>query len=221
MRNKFLGIALLLSLGCAQSPKVDNKVEAKYPAHWWKGLSSSQKKSWEISPDSVEPPQVILSKRNELGLLSNFAATPFKLDGKKYASVEGFWQATKYPEDSTDPRSQWADWPHTRQEVENMTAFEAKKAGGFASHLMEKKDWPYVTYRNRKLIYRIQKKSEFYKLIKRAMAAKLEQNPSVFKVLCATRGLQLLPDHNQGSNPPPAWQYHKIWEDLRRQHCPE
>ena len=41
---------------------------------------------------------MILSKRNELGILSNFAATPFTLYGKRYASVEGFWQMMLYPE---------------------------------------------------------------------------------------------------------------------------
>jgi len=35
---------------------------------------------------------------NELGLLSNFAPTPFVFHGQRYASVEGFWQMMKYPE---------------------------------------------------------------------------------------------------------------------------
>jgi predicted NAD-dependent protein-ADP-ribosyltransferase YbiA (DUF1768 family) len=30
-------------------------------------------------------------------LISNFAATPFVLDGRDYASVEGFWQGLKFP----------------------------------------------------------------------------------------------------------------------------
>lgn len=39
---------------------------------------------------------MILSKRNELGLLSNFAATPFTFKGKHYASLEGFWQMMEH-----------------------------------------------------------------------------------------------------------------------------
>ena len=30
-------------------------------------------------------------------LISNFAPTPFELDGRVYASVEGFWQGLKFP----------------------------------------------------------------------------------------------------------------------------
>src|SRR5260221_974694 len=41
-------------------------------------------------------------KRNELGLLSNFAPTPFTFRGQRYASLEGFWQMMLYPE---GPRS--------------------------------------------------------------------------------------------------------------------
>ncbi len=218
--NKIFCIVFLASvLACTQKQKAINQTTENYPTVWWQGIPPSQKKSWEISPDSVAPPKVILSKRNQLGLLSNFAATPFVLDGKTYASVEGFWQATKYPESQDDPRFKWADWPHRRQEVEKMTAFEAKRAGGLASQLMQKNQWPWVTYQNKKMLYRDPKKGPFYNLVKRAMTAKMEQNPSVQKVLCSTGSLQLLPDHDQGVDPPPAWQYHKIWQDLRSQHC--
>lgn len=52
---------------------------------------------WEILPQEAAPGEVILSKRHELGLLSNFAATPFVFRGKRYASLEGFWQMMLYP----------------------------------------------------------------------------------------------------------------------------
>jgi hypothetical protein len=35
-----------------------------------------------------------------LRLISNFAATPFDLDGRPYASVEGFWQGLKFEDES-------------------------------------------------------------------------------------------------------------------------
>ncbi len=44
------------------------KTKKKYPPAWWAKIPKEQRKSWEISPDSVEFPKVILSKRNELGL---------------------------------------------------------------------------------------------------------------------------------------------------------
>ncbi len=102
-----------------------------YPAHWWTPVVDAQKPDWEILPQTANPGEVILSKRNELGILSNFAATPFTLRGVRYASVEGFWQMMLYPENPTDPRAKAKSvtWLHTRAEVAQMTAFEAKAAG--------------------------------------------------------------------------------------------
>src|SRR5271163_3738790 len=113
---------------------------ASYPAHWWTPVPEDQKASWEILPQAAKPGEVILSKRNELGILSNFAATPFTLHGVRYASVEGFWQMMFYPEGPGDPRAQAAfvRWPHTRAEVSQMTAFEAKAAGDIGENNMAK-----------------------------------------------------------------------------------
>jgi hypothetical protein len=80
-----------------------------YPAHWWTPVPENQRASWEILPQAAKPGQVILSKRNELGILSNFAATPFAFQGRRYASVEGFWQMMLYPESSDDPRAKTRD----------------------------------------------------------------------------------------------------------------
>ena len=112
----------------------------QYPAHWWTPVSDAQKPAWEILPQAAKPGEVILSKRNELGILSNFAATPFTFRGVRYASVEGFWQMMLYPEGSNDPRAQapFLKWPHTRAEVAQMTAFQAKAAGDIAEENMHK-----------------------------------------------------------------------------------
>ena len=62
---------------------------------------------------------------------ANFAATPFVYRGQRYASIEGFWQMMFYPEGPADPRalSPAVHWSYTRQQVAQMTAFEAKHAG--------------------------------------------------------------------------------------------
>ena len=75
--------------------------------------------SWEILPQAAGPGEVILSKRNELGLLSNFTETPFVFRGIRYPSLEGFWQMMKYPEGPDDPRAvaPGISWAHTREEV--------------------------------------------------------------------------------------------------------
>src|SRR5947208_3128579 len=122
---------LLLALLLALSPDV------RYPGHWWKPVPAAEKASWEIPPDVAKPGEVILSKRNELGLLSNFAPTPFELDGEKFASVEGLWQSMVYPEGDSDERAKAGKWPHTRAEVAAMAAFEAKAAGGEAWKLLK------------------------------------------------------------------------------------
>src|SRR6266853_5294186 len=95
-----------------------------YPAHWWTPVPESQKAVWEILPQAAKAGEVILSKRNELGILSNFAATPFTLRGKRYASVEGFWQMMLYPEGPSDPRAT-LKWQYTREQVAQMTAWDA------------------------------------------------------------------------------------------------
>ena len=77
-------------------------------------MSKDGAPSWEILPQEARPGEVILSKRHELGLLSNFAPTPFTFHGKRYASLEGFWQMMLYPEGPGDPRATPASPGNTR-----------------------------------------------------------------------------------------------------------
>ena len=89
----------ILSAAVAQRP-------SRYPARWWTPVPEDNKPAWEILPQAAKPGEVILSKRNELGILSNLAATPFTFRGKPYASVEGFWQMMLYPEGSVNELDQ-------------------------------------------------------------------------------------------------------------------
>src|SRR5262245_5410655 len=118
---------LALALAIGQEIKRD----PRYPAHWWTPSIDKNKPDWEIMPQEAGPGEVILSKRHELGLLSNFAPTPFSFHGKLYASLEGFWQMMLYPEGPDDPRATSAGvvWKFTRGQVAQMTGFEAKGAG--------------------------------------------------------------------------------------------
>jgi predicted NAD-dependent protein-ADP-ribosyltransferase YbiA (DUF1768 family) len=196
-------------------------VTLPYPAHWWTPIPEDQKAVWEILPQAAQPGQVILSKRNELGILSNFAATPFVYRGKRYASVEGFWQMMLYPEGPADPRSKAAGitWPHTREQVAQMTAFEAKDAGTAAEENMRRMHIDWVTFEGRRIRYRSPKKAAHYELIVAAMRAKLEQNPKVREILLATGDLVLLPDHTEEPGAPPEWLYFRIWMELRTALC--
>ena len=197
-----------LIAGCASNP---------FPEHWWHSDSNAPAAGWEILPEAAQNGEVILSKRNELGILSNFSATPFEYRKRKYASVEGFWQSMKFPEGPNDLRlkNNKIIWSHTREEVENMTGFDAKKAGDEASENMKLLKISWVTFEGRRFPYRSSSKGEHYRLIREAMEAKLEQNPKVRETLLSTRDLKLLPDHHQSAEDPPEWRYYEIWMEIR------
>lgn len=207
----------LVSLAC-QSQSIAS--HAPYPEEWWKPIPKHEAASWEILPQDAGPGEVILSKRTELGILSNFAATPFVYRGKKYASVEGFWQMMKYPESPTDER--WTrdpsiQWPFTRDEVGQMTAFDAKNAGSKANEIMKKLKIDWVSFEGKQIKYLENAKGDFYQLIWDAEMAKLNQNKNVKELLLKTGTLILKPDHHQSPDSAPAWKYYEIWMDIRSQ----
>jgi predicted NAD-dependent protein-ADP-ribosyltransferase YbiA (DUF1768 family) len=188
-----------------------------FPPHWWAPVPKEGAPTWEILPQEAGPGEVILSKRHELGLLSNFAATPFDYRGKRYASVEGFWQAMLFPEGPKDPRALFPglEWSHTRAQVEAMTAFEAKEAGDAAEANRIRMGIGWVTFEGKRLTYWTPRKGEHYRIIVEAMREKLRQNPTVREALLATGNLKLRPDHHQEKNAPPAWRYFEIWMRIR------
>jgi predicted NAD-dependent protein-ADP-ribosyltransferase YbiA (DUF1768 family) len=190
-----------------------------FPDHWWAFLDESHKPSWEILPHEAGLGCVVLSKRNELGLLSNFAETPFELDGERYQSIEGLWQSLKLPEGPNDPRMEFAEFkafPVSRLALQKMVGFNAKRFGSKASEIMDKHNIDWVSYRGERMPYRAYNKTAaFYKLIRRAMQAKYDQNPAVRKLLAATGHLRLQADHLQSPFDPPAWHYQDIWMEIR------
>jgi len=193
--------------------------DERYPAAWFAPAPTAGAPAWEILPQAAGAGEVILSKRNELGILSNFAPTPFTFRGKRYASLEGFWQAMKFPEGPDDPRAH-ADgvkWRYTRDEVEQLAGFDAKNAGGQGSGAMQRLGIDWVSFEGRRFLYRPATPGEHYELIVAAMRAKLEQNPEVRRVLLATGDLALRPDHRQEPKAPAAWRYYEIWMQLREE----
>ncbi|MCK5073484.1 MAG: NADAR family protein [Bacteriovoracaceae bacterium] len=213
MKIILTSIFLLLTSGCSGTVKSN----ADYPESWWKPFPEDEAHSWEILPQAAGPGEVILSKRTELGILSNFAPTPFKYDGKHYASLEGFWQMMKFPENEADPRASHPGltWDHTRHEVSQMVGFEAKRAGSHASKNMKKMGINWVSFKNKRMTYRTPAKGEHCKLIVAATREKIRQNPKVKEILLKTGNLKLRADHKQKANTPPAWKYFEILMEIR------
>jgi predicted NAD-dependent protein-ADP-ribosyltransferase YbiA (DUF1768 family) len=191
--------------------------DSRYPANWWAPVSKEGAPGWEILPQEAGPGEVILSKRTELGLLSNFAPTPFEFRGKRYASLEGFWQMMKYPEGPDDPRakSPGLEWKYTRDEVAQLTAFDAKKAGDLASRNMKTMNIDWVTFEGKQMPYKPAEPGEHYRLIVEATREKVRQNPDVQRVLLATGDLRLKPDHHQEADATAAWRYYDILTQIR------
>lgn len=204
MKYLFLLLVTISSQTFAQS----------YPAEWFKPVPREGAPTWEILPQDAAPGEVILSKRNELGILSNFAATPFEYRDEKYASVEGYWQMMKYPEFQSDVRMT-RDYPFTRAQVSQMTAFEAKSAGSIGEKFMKELGIDWVTFEGVLMTYCSLEKGLHYQLIVDAMKAKLEQNPEVKRILLATGDLILKPDHHSEGCQAPEWAYYQVWMELR------
>jgi hypothetical protein len=207
----------LLLVSWARADSLIITRDPKYPAHWWAPVPTNNVPSWEILPQAAGPGEVILSKRNELGLLSNFAPMPFTFHGKTYASLEGFWQMMKYPGSTNDLRATFPglEWKFTREQVSQLTAFDAKHAGSAADANMKKMGIAWVTFEGKQMEPHSKTSDDFYKLIVEATHAKVAQNPEVRKVLLLTGDLILKPDHYQEPDATPAWRYYEILTTIR------
>lgn len=116
--------------------------------------------------DARRTPINITSKSpGELRLISNFAHTPFTLDGLDYASIEGFWQGLKFPEEER------------RRALAALVGSAAKDAGYYAP----KADA--ILYRDQLLRVGTW---EHWQLMERASMAKFEQNRAALEVLLST-----------------------------------
>jgi predicted NAD-dependent protein-ADP-ribosyltransferase YbiA (DUF1768 family) len=217
----FVLIAIGFLSSCQkQSPGNNtNTQNSRYPAYWFAPINDPNKPDWEILPQEAQAGEVILSKRNELGLLSNFAPTPFEYRGARYASLEGFWQMMLYPDpyDKDDPRPKLSsiDWKHSRAQVAQMTAFEAKAAGTLAEENNKRLGIDWASFEGRHFEYHSKEPGEHYRLIVEATRAKVEQNPEVKRVLLQTGDLILRPDHYEEPNAPEEWHYYKILMQIR------
>ncbi len=100
-------------------------------------------------------------------ILSNLAPTPFILDGKEYASIEGFWQGLYFPEDSTE-----------REDLSHMFGRKAKVKG-----LEKPEGLEDITYQGDKIVIG---SLAHQALMRQALEAKIDQNEDVKVALLST-----------------------------------
>jgi predicted NAD-dependent protein-ADP-ribosyltransferase YbiA (DUF1768 family) len=128
-------------------------------------------------------------------LISNFAATPFALDGREYASVESFWQGLKFAKESERRRIAALPGPRARQEGE---------AQGYGETVeYEGETIPVGAWRH-------------WQLMQRACRAKFTQNEEAREALMSTGERPLVHRVRRDSRTIPGVIMAEIWMKIRR-----
>jgi predicted NAD-dependent protein-ADP-ribosyltransferase YbiA (DUF1768 family) len=141
-----------------------------------------------------EPLNITGHSPGALALISNFAHTPFVLDGRAYASTEGFWQGLKFP-DEADRRRLAALW--------GSDARDAGHDAVAAEHLH------YAGARVRVGAF------DHWQLMKRACAAKFEQHAQARAALISTGTRPLVHEVEPDSKNIPGVLMAQIWMQIR------
>ena len=107
------------------------------------------------------------------------------------------------------------EWVATREQVAQMTAFEAKHAGELAEQNMARMGITWVSFGRERFEYRPERPGRHYALIAAAMREKVRQNPDVRRALLSTGDLALKPDHREEPAVRAAWRYCDILMQIR------
>ena len=128
-------------------------------------------------------------------LISNFAPTPFELDGRTYASVEGFWQGLKFPKAAD------------RRRIAELYAGTAKRAGEEA---VPSETFEYEGQRFYPGTH------AHWKLMERACWAKFSQNEDARSALLATGSRPITHVMRRDSTTIPGAIMAEIWTRIRK-----
>ncbi len=140
-----------------------------------------------------EPLNITSRSPEPLRLISNFAATPFTLNGHAYASVEGFWQCLRFPEGGE------------RRAVAALSGSAAKRAGMVEAP--ERTD-----YLGRSIRWGTH---EHWGLMRAAIRAKFDQNEEARRALLSTGARILTHRMRNDSRSIPGALMAQIWMDAR------
>ncbi len=142
-----------------------------------------------------EPFPVISNSQDPAArLISNFAATPFTLDGRDYASVESFWQGLKFAKDSD------------RRRIAALVGSAAKDAGD------EQGYGATVTYQDRIISVGTW---EHWQLMRAACETKFAQNQEARTALLSTGERPLVHPVRRDSHTIPGVIMCEIWTKVR------
>ena len=130
--------------------------------------------------NELPPINISSAATEEIGrLMSNFAPTPFTLDGRRYASVEGFYVGLKFLDAASRDKAAALSGP-------------AAYAFGKDSTLAE------TEYGGRRFALG---GPEHHALIARAVRAKLEQHPEIARAFAATHPRPIIHDTGTPERP--------------------
>jgi ribA/ribD-fused uncharacterized protein len=146
--------------------------------------------------DACREPINVTSRSRDpaVALISNFAATPFELDGRRYQSVESFWQGLKF---EAEPE---------RDRIAALSGPEAKTAGAAIDY------GPTITYQGRCIPTGTR---PHWELMERACEAKFTQNPQARAALLATGNRPLTHRTRRDSTTIPGVIMADIWMRIR------
>ena len=143
-----------------------------------------------------EPINVVSSSPDPIAkVISNFATTPFDLDGQRYQSVESFWQGLKFSKESDRRRIAQLEGPRARAEGEQR---------GYGAT---------VSYEGQELLVGTW---SHWQLMERACRAKFEQNAEASAALQATGDRPLRHVVRRDSKTIPGVIMAEIWMRLRK-----
>jgi predicted NAD-dependent protein-ADP-ribosyltransferase YbiA (DUF1768 family) len=126
--------------------------------------------------------------------IGNFAHAPFTLDGRTYASTEGFWQGLKFPRDAD------------RRRIAALFGHAAKKAGEDAAEPAT------LSYEGVEIQYG---RPEHWQLMRRACEAKFTQDDTALAALLSTGTRPLTHRMRRDSRSIPGAMMSQIWMDIR------
>jgi len=150
-----------------------------------------------IEPEACRLPINITSQSivPDIQLISNLAETPFELDGRRYASVEAFWQGLKLPDESA------------RAEIAKLSGQLARQAG---FETTEADSFVYDDHTFRTGTY------DHWQLMKRACYSKFTQHDPAKQALLRTGQRPLTHRMRKDSRTIPGVIMADIWMQVRK-----